>query len=339
MLGSFKHYQLIKIGVALFKNNFYKSYLKDNTIKCKHDWLQCDILKQSGIIEFEGKEYPKFVTEAMPWEKKLEYFKDAANQLPKQGELSLIDFITQYELTWLENIENFLTEKQMEALASGVHEEQTQAEGEGTYCFGLDTASGTIDIENLHTDFTALAIWKFLRGKYYKVAAFKWKGNPMDQYDAIKAELKRFNCQFGLIDYSNIGIAFIDMLKRDGINCEGIMYARSEPTTKKNYKLAMFENFQDNLIEKIRYPQIFDPETKKILVSEEMYSSYIEWTIFERHKRGTSVVLTAPSGEHDDAVNSDVLCIWAFKGVKALKASSSGMGFDFTGSHGGLMSR
>jgi hypothetical protein len=300
MLGSFKHYQIIKIGVALFKNNFYKSFLNDDFIKIKHDWLNCDILKNSGVIEYDGIQYPKFVVEIMPWEKKLQYFKEKAQEMTKQSELSLVDFITQYELTWLENIENFLSEKQIECLASGTHKELEQYDNDGIMCFGLDTASGTINPNTLETDATALAIWKFKNDKFFKVAAYEWRDSPMNQFEEIKEILKRFKCVMGFVDYSNIGIAFIDMLKRGGIMCDGIMYKMTDPKTHKNYKIAMFEYFQDNIIEKIRYPKIYDKD-KRIIVSETMYKSFIEWTIFERHKRESGEpLLTSPQGEHDD---------------------------------------
>jgi len=340
MLGSYQHYQLIKIGVALFKNNFYKSFLNPDFIKIKHDWLNCDILKQSGVIHYNGIDYPKYVVEIMPWEKKLEYFKDMANTMSKQGEISLVDFITQYELNWLENIENFLTEKQIEALGSGTHKELDGYDNSGIFAFGLDTASGTIDPDTLETDATALAIWKFSNNKFYKVAAYEWRDSPMNQYNEIKTILKKFRTTYGLIDYSNIGIAFVDMLKRDGINCDGIMYKMTDQETKKNFKIAMFEHFQDNIIERIRYPKIYDDETKKILVSEAMYKSFIQWTIFERHKRESgSIELTAPKGEHDDACNADVLCLYAFKKIKNAYTNTSGIGFSFVGGPGGLMQR
>lgn len=336
MLGSYKHYQLIKIGVALFKNNFFKSFQDEKFMKCIANWVNCQRLKESGIVIHKGIEYPKYVCEIMPWEKKVEYFGEKAIHLGKGGSISLMDFITQYELTWLENIEAFLTEKQQNQLASGSHKELKENDGSGVFVFGLDTAAGSIVTDTLEGDYTNLAIWCLRAGRAEKVASYEWQGHPLEQFEDIKNILTKFKTSYGLIDYSNIGINFVHQLQRLGIQCDGLMYSSSDQESHKNVKIAMFEHFQNLVaLDKAKYPKIFDKDGKT-LVSDQMYKDYIEWTIFERHARPSGrPLLTAPSGSHDDAVNADALALWGAKKSNSGYAQSN-EGFVFSGGNFGF---
>lgn len=341
MLGSFKYYQLVKAGVSLFKNNFYRSFLNNQFKKVIHNWLQCDILKRSGVISYNGVDYPKYIVEMMPYEKKVEYFKDKVNELPKTGEISLMDFITQYELTWLENIQVFLSEKQINLMSSGIHKELVGYDNDGVFVFGLDTNSGTINPNTMDTDNMALSIFKFKKGMMLKVGAFEWGDRPMEHYHEVVGIIKQFNCVYGLIDYSNVGIAFVSMFKNDDINCDGIMYSMHDPISHKNFKQAMLEHFQ-TCIDKIRYPKIYDDDSKKILVSDTMYKSFIQWTVFEmRKKESGHIEFSAPQGEKDDHVNADILAVYSFMKMKNVNVDqvNAGIGFEFTGSRGSILSR
>ena len=58
----------IKIGISLYKNNFWHS-CNDNGTKYKvlrKSWEECDIYWLKGSITYEGKEYPKGLVDLMP---------------------------------------------------------------------------------------------------------------------------------------------------------------------------------------------------------------------------------------------------------------------------------
>jgi len=330
MLGAHSYYQYIEMGVALGKGDFFNDSQDPKFKKVIRNWLKCDRLKESGIIKFKGVEYPEYVVGKMPWEKKLEYFGQYAEKLGKGGGISIIDFITQYELTWLEDIEDALTKAQKNGLKSGIHEELHGYDNSGIFVFGLDTAGGSVNPETLGLDYTALSIWVLRNEQWHKIACFEWQGPPMEQYDEIIQILKLFKVQRGCIDYSNIGIAFVDMLIRDGISAEGIMYQMSDKESHKNLKMAMFEYFQSTTsLGKAKYPLIWDKKTNEVMVGELMYKHYIQWTMFQRKvKNGKTIALEAPSGDHDDGVNADMLAIWAGKNIQ--KAHDPGdSSFDF----------
>jgi hypothetical protein len=340
MLGSFKRRQLIKAGVALYKNNFRESCLSPDDIVIASDWLHCDILKQSGIIKYKGIEYPQSVVSLMPWSIKLQIFGDMAHKLGKGGKLSEIDFITQYQLIWQEQVGQYLSRAQQELLKSGTHKELTETDNVGLFFFGLDTASGTMRLDRDGLDDTALSIWRLFNGELQKVYCQAWQLTPLEEYQEILAALKRFRPKFGYIDFSNTAIAFLDMLKRDGISCEGITYAMKDSISGKNNRQAMLDNFSSLLtLGKVKYPKIFGNDGK-ILVSPDMYKSYIQWTILQRKITGTSERIEAPDDDHDDFVFSDVQCVFATsKYFDFINTSTTTSSIPFAGSRGGMMSR
>ena len=340
MLGSFKRRQLIKAGVALYKNNFRESCLSPQDVVIMHDWLHCDILKTSGVIKYKGVEYPKSVVDLMPWTHKLQIFGDMAHKLGKGGKLSEIDFITQYQLIWQEQVGQYLSRAQQELLKSGTHKEITESDNVGLFFFGLDTASGTMRLDRDGLDDTALSIWRLFNGELQKVYCQAWQLQPLEEYQEILAVLKRFRPKFGYIDFSNTAIAFLDMLKRDGISCEGITYAMKDPISGKNNRQAMLDNFSSLLtLGKVKYPKIFGSDGK-ILVSPDMYKSYIQWTILQRKITSTSERIEAPDDDHDDFVFSDVQCVFATaKYFDFINTSTTTSSIPFAGSRGGMMSR
>ena len=334
-----KHRQMIKIGVALYKNNFKESFDDEQYVKVAHDYLNCPILKLTGIVRYKGKEYPKNVVDLMPWEAKLRIFGDMAHKLPKKGKISMLDFITQYELMWQETVNNFLTKKQQENLM-GKHEEVDAYDEVGTNVFGLDTAAGTLREDAEDLDDTALVIWRIFRGQYEKIFAWDVKDTPLKQYKPILAILKRFRVQYGLIDYSNCGTVFPEMLRQDGVNCEGIMYRMSEPDSHKPYKYAMLDYFSSLVdLEMIKYPRIFD-DNGKIMCGEVMYKHYMQWTMLQKRQTEKTLSISAPAHEHDDGPLADVQAIWAAKRVHNLiRSQSNGTDFVFHSGNAGLMNR
>lgn len=343
MLGSYKYRQLIKIGVAMFKNHFHSAFNNTRYTVVKRDWTECDILKEAGVLTYtdekgDTKEYPISVVDNMPNEAKKKYFPDRPDLITGTSDLSYLDFMMQYELQWLDDISLMLNEKQQKQLV-GIHDLTTTPQGGGIYVFGLDTAGGSVDPETLSLDYTSLSIWEIRGNQMLKVYAEQWQGSPMVQYAEIKERLKRFKVRYGLIDYSNIGIGFVEQFIKDQIRCEGIMYAKMCPESKKDYKTTMFENFLNKLeIDQIKYPK--ELEKKKydeLAVSNPALAiSYVtndehfyQWCVLERvkSKRSVKMMIEAPRGQHDDGCNSDVLACYSINKIKGKLDSSQAFNF------------
>lgn len=324
MLGSYKYHQLIKLGVSMFKNHFHRSF-KDKKYKILTcNWREADILKESGLFEYEGENYSQYVVDMMPNEAKKKYFPNRPDILSAGGgELSYLDFLMQYELEWLDDISLFLSEDEQKKLRSGTHKVEEKAATGVVYIFGLDTAAGSVDPNTLKLDYTSLSIWALKGEKLLKVYAQQWQGSATLQFEEILGVLKDFKVAFGLIDYSNIGINFVQMFKDEGIKCDGIMFARSDPKSKKDYKTAMYDNFLNKLeLDMIKYPkqltsQEIEAQAKsnpKLAESNNICDEHFyQWCILERikSKKSTKMLIEAPSGQHDDGPDSDVLSIYS----------------------------
>ena len=316
MLGSYKYRQLIKIGVAMFKNHFHSAFNNTKYTVIKRDWLECDILKEAGIMTYtndkgETKDYPIAVIDNMPNEAKKKYFPDRPDLITGKTDLSYLDFMMQYELEWLDDISLLLNEAHQNKLV-GIHDLTATPMTGAIYVFGLDTAGGSVDPETLSLDYTSLSIWEIRGEQLLKVYAEQWQGSPMLQYVEIKERLKRFKTRYGLIDFSNIGIGFVEQFQKDQIRCEGIMYAKSAPESKKDYKTTMFENFLNKLeIDQIKYPKAIEKQQYDQLVmnNPNLATAYMtndehfyQWCILERikSKRSDKLRIEAPRGNHDD---------------------------------------
>jgi hypothetical protein len=332
MLGSYKYRQLIKIGVAMFKNHFHSAFNNSKYTVVKRDWLECDILKEAGTMEYTDdkgvtKEYPIAVVDNMPNEAKKKYFPDRPDLITGTTDLSYLDFMMQYELQWLDDISLLLNEKHQKALV-GIHDLILQPLTGGIYVFGLDTAGGSVDPETLSLDYTSLSIWEVRNNQLLKVYAEQWQGSPMTQYAEIKDKLKRFKVSYGLIDYSNIGIGFVEQFAKDQIRCEGIMYAKMCPESKKDYKTTMFENFLNKLevdqikypreIEKTKYDEMAKTNPQLAIAYATNDEHFYQWCVLERvkSKRSIKMIIEAPRGQHDDGANSDVLACYAVNKVQ-----------------------
>jgi hypothetical protein len=169
-----------------------------------------------------------------------------------------------------------------------------------------------------------------------KIGQFAWIGKPLEVFSEIMQKMNLFKPVYGLVDYSNTGISFVDQLKAKAIKCDGVMYRHTDPESKKNMKITMFEYFQDH-IDELRYPIL---ETningiRKIVCSEAMYNGFMEWTVFERHgdDKG-SVVLTGPKGSRDDIPNSDCLAVFSMKKIQNTFQSEGDPDFYFSGYSG-----
>ena len=312
MLGSKKIAKLIKIGIPLFKNHFYQSFADDKYTFCVHDWMHSPILLESGYKEVGSTKYPSMVLDRLPKSIKQKMFPDNP-ELHYDGDMTEIEFNTQYGMVWMDDVNTFLRGEEPETLV-GTHDVLGAARSGEEYYFGLDTSSGTLTPGKYDLDFTALSIWrKRYDGVKEKVWAREWQGSSvLEQAEEISGIVHPisglFPCAFGCVDYSNVGITMVEMFKRLKIPVVGVIFSTTEPTSRKNYKNAMANQFQFELqSDRIKYPKMESLDRDKI-----MRKHYHQWLALERIVSvGLNDKITAPQNMHDDGAMSDLLAIWA----------------------------
>jgi len=329
MLGSKKIFKLVKIGIPMFKNHFYKSFSDDKYEPIVHDWLASPILLESGFKEIKndtGKliKYPVKVLDRMPRSLKIKMF-PSYPELHYDGDMTEIEFNTQYGMIWMDNINSFLQGDEPEKLI-GAFPTLTGANAGEDYFFGLDTSSGTLMPGKYDLDYTALSIWR-KRGDLIKekVACFQWQGGEtLSQLEQVAGIVHPhtgiFPCKFGCIDYSNVGITAVEMFKRLKIPAAGVIFSATDSVSKKNYKNAMADHFKFELqADRVKYPRMEDIESHKVFRKH-----YHELLALECHA-GVSLnsKICAPPGIHDDGSMSDFLGVYASDKSQTFKKISS----------------
>jgi len=321
MLGSKKIAKLIKIGIPLFKNHFYASYSDDKYKFLVHDWAHAPILLEPGYKELQtvastgevvvGK-YPTMVLDRMPKALKVAMF-PYNPEIHYDGDMTEMEFNTQYGMIWMDDINTFLRGDEPETLV-GTHDMLMQGRAGEHYFFGLDTSSGTLVPGKHDLDFTALSIWRRRDdGMKERVWSREWQGGEtIAQAEEIAGivhpQTGLFPCDFGCVDYSNVGITSVEMFKRLKIPVAGVIFSTTDPTSHKNYKNAMANQFQFELqAGRVKYPKMEHVERDKI-----MRKHYHQWLALERIVSvGINDKITAPPGLHDDGCMSDLLAVWA----------------------------
>lgn len=330
MIGNSRIGKVIKLGTANRRGHFYKGFKNSNYVSLIYDWTQCGSLLTGGYVEYEGKKYSKQVLDRMPYPKKVQYFPNNPN-LWFDGDMSVEDFETQYENIWQLDEDNLLDEQDQLLL---MDKEWTPTFGTKQYYFGLDLAGGSdVSIDPKH-DFTQLTIVEVENGVKHIVAGFEWQGDTYKQVqeiiDIVHPEYGRFKCVDGIIDRGSLGTAIYDQLKRH-IPVKAIMYKETDPTTKKNYKNAMFDHFLVELrSNRVKYPKAEYTNKDKVLKKH-----INEWTsLVRKNMVGINAKIEAPTGLHDDCPNSTVMAVYCAdgkyagkqKGMKKSCFNSAGIG-------------
>lgn len=328
MLGSFTVAKTIKIGISLYKNNFFHSCSASNTRYkvVRKGWKDCDIYWKQGAIVYEGEEFPKRIVDLMPKVVKQKYF---PKQYDNKGSdlwydsvegYSEVEWNTQYEMIWMEDINLVLSADQQKQLVSGDFEilEQDRPDMTEKYFFGLDTAGGTLQPDQKDLDFTVLSIWRKTQDNIKQcVARYAWQGDIVEQIEDIKQIIHPdtgvFKCVFGLADYSNIAIGIVEIFKKERIPINGITFGSTEPTTKKNYKNAMVNQFVFELENgRVQYPTMDRIEKNKLFKE-----GFAQWCLLERHRKSSGAlgvndkIFVDSTMGHDDHCSSDYLAVWA----------------------------
>jgi hypothetical protein len=324
MLGSFAVAKTVKIGISLYKNNFWHSCNDAGTQYkvLKSSWNSCDIYWLQGSIQYQGKDYPKRIVDLMPKMVKeklfpLRYDSRGIDLWYDSTEgFTEIEWNTQYEMIWMEDINLVLSADQLAKLSSGLFPILSAGRKDSgeKYYFGLDTASGTLMPGQRDLDWTILTIVRKNQDNskdvVYKAA---WQGDIVSQMQEIRDIIHPieglFPCVMGLADYSNIAIGIVELFKKEGIPIAGVTFGATEPITKKNYKNAMFDQF----IFELDSGRMFYPSIETIKKSKVFKEGYEQWGMCERHRKlGLNDKLGVdPSQGHDDHTSADVLACWA----------------------------
>lgn len=322
MIGNSRIGKVIKLGTANRRGHFYKGFKNSNYVSLIYDWTQCGSLLTGGYVEYEGKIYSRRVLDRMPYTKKLEYFPNKP-ELWFDGDMTVEDFETQYENKWQLDEDNLLSQEDQEKLMDA---EWIPTFGTKQYYFGLDLAGGSsVSIDPKH-DFTQLVIVEVDKGVKRIVDGFEWQGDTWNQVqeiiDIVHPEYGKYRCIDGILDRGGLGTAIYDQLRRK-IPVKAIMYAQTEPDTKKNYKNAMFEHFLFELrSNRVKYPKA--EYTNKHAVLKKHIN---EWTVITRkNQAGINYKIESPSNSHDDCPNAAVMAVYCADGkysgkIKGMKRS------------------
>jgi hypothetical protein len=346
MVGMLGLYKIIKIGVSVGKNShFYDSCALNpqGTLKCP--WNKAEIwLREPKPLFYKGKQISRALLKRMPVPVKKKYFPDRPDFWKPSGEeVSTLDWLTQYELEWVDDILNFLDGDQQKALADGAHDLMIKGYPNEFYCAGLDTAQGS-SVGADGTDETVLSIWKKTKdGKFLKVASFIWIGDPIGQmeeiYEIIKPKTGLFPCRMTMVDYSNIGVPIVQLFrKKYKFPIIGKTFGSGEPKSKLNWKNALFNYFEVQLdTGTVKYPNMEKLKDLRVNCDEptaiqidNMERGFWEWCTLQRIKgRSNNADIRAPlkrvegeDGEmekaHDDVCCADVMAVWALGNTEAL---------------------
>lgn len=313
----------IKIGITLYDNHLRDSAtrLPGWKVLC-YPWYKCPYLfKKNDLITIDGKPYPKSIVDVMPlsmkikrWPNNPEVHYESTNGMLEE------EFKTQYEMEWVDTIGGFLTGEDQELL-QGEHDYLYGPLPSEKYYFGLDFAGGSQIQTGPDRDSTQLVIGRLTPDhKKEVVALFSWQGDTTVQAEEIIHIItKVFPCEFGCADYSTMGTAIVDQFLQANIPICGISYKKTEPTSGKNYKNSIFDQF----IYELRHNRFKYPSLKSLLINNRIETveakllneHLIEWCSLQRTRRpnGINDEICAPkeSRVHDDCPNASALFVWA----------------------------
>jgi len=322
MISSSSIGKIIQLGVPLYKGHFWRAFQEGSQYtKIIHDWKKCPKYHLGGSIKINNQLYPRTIIEQMPKSLKIKNFPDNPELwFESTTNMSEEDFITQYEMGWLNNLSLVLTEDDQIKLSSGSFEPLEVGHPYEEYYFGLDFAGGVAIGNKEKSDFTAISvIRKTPDNRKEVVFSHEWKGDLSTQVGEIiyliHPQKGRFKCKFGLADYGNMGSGLVDIMIKEGIPIRGLYFHSKDPKSGKNFKNAMI----DHLIFELRNDRFFYPYsaihnmTPRNDVYKLLKKHFEEWCSLERHisSSGINHDIKSPDELHDDGCFSNALAVFA----------------------------
>jgi hypothetical protein len=241
------------------------------------------------------------------------------------GKMTDNDYRSQYLLEWIASVMAILQMQQIQSIFESSNYEPLDCGIGEQYYFGLDLA-GTKNlyaVDSSNKDTAALSIWTKRDGKKTKVWCGEQCSSQPDQLvhwlkEITHPEWGLFPCVYGAVDVTaTIGALASEHLVASKLPVIPIIYNRTEETTKKNYKNAMFDYAKiEATAERVQYPrkEVTDSLNEDTLqpLNPVWFKCREQWEVIEKDDSGRSLnaVIGAPSGEHDDHPNSDVMAIF-----------------------------
>jgi len=322
-MGGATSAKIAKIGtVRPIRNHFFNTWHNDaKALKTWHHWLICDNLLRGGFREYGGRKISQYVLDMMPLSEKEKYIK--AGIFPQNddfyfpGQQELNDFLTQYELRWLEQFGLFLDGREKAILFSGFSPFQDcqQSMSEELYA-GIDFATG------VGADETCVSIWRRRGAVLTKVWGCTWSDMPAPDQ---KRELFNLFCKqgpfygirLGFGDFGGNGAAIIPDMAEAGLPFQAINFGSNDRTivgASMNMKTSMFLDFKRQLqMGWLRYP-VMDSSTP-IELQMDYQKGVRQWTALEQEIIGFGINrrIQAPDSDHDDICAADILAVRAAK--------------------------
>ncbi len=344
----------IKIGVSIGKGHFYKSVMAKGARNCICPWNKAEMfLAEDDRPHFyHGVAYPRDMVAKMPLEYKYKYFPDRPDlHLVTSQEVSVLDWETQYEMIWVDDVRNMLSDDMHVMLGNGKHLPLMKGVAGETYVAGIDTAPGS-STGATDTDWTVLSIWRVLKnGEMHKVASYRWRNDVLEQKDEIwqicNPKTGVFRCQVVLCDNSGYAAEMIPAFSKKGMPIIGIAFGSSGKSvgSDKNWKNLLADNFEILLqSKKIFYPNVDAMRVRLVEARGEEKSriecfleDYFEWGVLQRIRgKGKNDKIAAPEDvveddnggggtamtkmAHDDAADADMLAVYAGNHPDQIKA-------------------
>jgi hypothetical protein len=232
--------------------------------------------------------------------------------------MELNDFLTQYELRWLEQFGLFLDAREKAILMGGAlpHQEKQLSMEEELYV-GIDFASG------LGADETSISIWKRVGVILCKVWGCTWSDMTLPDQERELMNLFSKSGPFhsvrlGLGDFGGNGAALIPKLAADAnLPFQTINFGASDKTivgASMNMKTSMYMSFKRQLqMGWLRYPIITGSTPVELQMNHQ--KGVRQWSALEQEMIGVGLNrrIQSPESDHDDVCSSDVLAVQAAK--------------------------
>jgi hypothetical protein len=316
--------KIVKIGtVRAIRNHFWRSCNKNpRTIKVAHHWMLCGLLlRRGGFKEHNGNKFSNYILDRMPWMLKEKYM--LSGYFPNDpdymyyGDMEYNDFLTQYELKWLEQYGIFLSRDEIDKMFIGFHPiEYSQITAQDELYAGIDFATGD------GQDDTSLSVYKKIGNLKRKIYGTTWGELPIPDQ---KRELVnmfgphgRFHCKAILGDVGGNGQAVIEDLRAEvGMPIFGVHFQSTDKdikTVSMNMKTSMFNDFKKDIQNGLVQHYGINADTPKEMQMQ-YHKDRREWETLESETRDDTVnkKIQATESEHDDIPCSDILAVRAMR--------------------------
>lgn len=319
--------KIIKIGTPKSRNHFYDSIEGKGSKEwfvIRKPWFECEQLHALAATNIPDhtdptgeriRPYSTYVLSLMPKAIKQEYWPNRPD-LWTDGEMSIQDFQTQYELKFAEGNTEFMSIDQIRRLSNGDFLWQPYGSFDEIYYAGIDFGNGE--------DATAISIIRYdpKTKEKQKIFAVDMKQVPYPQQireilQIFTGPRPRFKVKKCVADYTGCGRPVIQALLEQGFtNLVGIIFNAKDKLTNTNssYKLAMANYFvRDVDSDKFKYPSL----ENFIKSAGKNNQGYFHKMIGEHADLLVEYTNTglkkihAAAGGHDDTVASDWMANYA----------------------------